>query len=486
MQKQIFILSLLCLLCGCSADKEADTQPSEVEPSAVSFDVSQVETRAGYQGELSLDILKSSTSFGVYGYYTGTRSDWANDITSALIDADKVWPNFMYNQLVSWDADNSLWYYAPVKFWPNGTGQTDDTRWTGENNEYVSFFAYAPHDDLNVDTENLSTLKNDPTTDPSYGIKAINGTSLQLTTLTSPAFYAPTIDYTMNGNGKKIDLLWATPQLNHTKPSVNAKIPFTFHHALSAVRVLVQRVYDDDLPGDQVLSPDDQVDTRIFLTNLSLRPKSGSTWYISGTLNIGDGHWTNAESDRGTDLQAATAMAYSATDIHVRLSGADVDLLTDDSELALTNVRNNELNKWNNKYDENGLRDDTDGELAGVIATPRIVNKGGTPFFFLPQSLTLTPHVSYSYVTRDNGLELNYLTDKDDNRYQRIFHKDMAGNDLTIHFEAGKKYTLLCLIGVESVRFQVIEVEDWDFPLRFTTKVGSDTQVGKEKTLNEE
>lgn len=486
MQRQIFIFFILGLLCSCSAEQATDTLPAEAEQTAVCFDVSQVETRGGYMGELDLDGLKNHTSFGVYAYYSGQRL-WSAYATSATVAAGKTWPNFLYNQRVSWNTSSTQWYYDPVKYWPNGTGTTDDTRWMGENMERVSFFAYAPFDELKINTENLSVL-NDPSSTPSYGIKAINGTGLSETTAYTENYYAPTVDYIMPADGtvKNVDLLWATPHLDLLKPSVNAKIPFTFHHALAALRVMVQRVYNDGLPGDETQSPDNENDTRIFLSGLKLVP-DGVSWYKGGTLNLGDGHWSNFVTGSAED--ANKVLTYSPSDMDIRLSGAAVDLATvsaGDYDAALMNVRNNEFFKWDKKYNASGLLDDA-GEVVGVIETPRLVGKSSNTFFFLPQTVTLTPYVSYSFVTRDDALELNYLTDADEaHRYTRIYHENMAGNTLTLNIEPGKKYTLLCLIGVESVEFLVVSVEDWDFPLRYTTNVGTWTETGKEKTLDEE
>ena len=88
-------------------------------------------------------------------------------------------------------------------------------------------------------------------------------------------------------------------------------------------------------------------------------------------------------------------------------------------------------------------------------------------------------------VTCDNELEHDYLTDSKDNRYFRILNT-VEGTPIKLNLEQGKRYKLLIHVGVETILFEVISIEDWDFPLRFKPDVVPFEQDEKEKVVNED
>ena len=98
--------------------------------------------------------------------------------------------------------------------------------------------------------------------------------------------------------------------------------------------------------------------------------------------------------------------------------------------------------------------------------------KNGNPLMLMPQELTLTPTLKYTMLTQDNNLELSTVTDSEGNKYARIDH-ETAGNQINLTLQGGKKYRLVLHIGVETVRFEVVSVTDWDFPMRFNPSIGS-------------
>ena len=140
------------------------------------------------------------TGFGVFACYTGLHPYAASNPTS----------NFMYNQKVRWDnAAPGRWVYEPVKYWPSGEGEATGTG-TGETPQYVSFFAYAPYSD-----------------GTSECIPAFNLFQEQ----TNPwLLYCLAADV-----ADQVDLLYAEPLLDQTKPSINSKLEFSFKHALACV-----------------------------------------------------------------------------------------------------------------------------------------------------------------------------------------------------------------------------------------------------------
>lgn len=76
-------------------------------------------------------------------------------------------------------------------------------------------------------------------------------------------------------------------------------------------------------------------------------------------------------------------------------------------------------------------------------------------------------------VTKDNDLAIGYYTDLEGNKYARIVN-EVVGNSMTIDFQAGKRYKMLIRIGVEHVTFEVTNIIDWDFPLRYNPSVVAD------------
>jgi len=89
-------------------------------------------------------------------------------------------------------------------------------------------------------------------------------------------------------------------------------------------------------------------------------------------------------------------------------------------------------------------------------------------------------------VVRDDNLQLNYLTDSDDHRYNRLVNI-VEGNSVTLDLVAGKRYSLLIRVGVEHVTFELLRITDWDFPMRFDPNVVSDfTPETNGKVVNED
>lgn len=472
------LVLMLGALCACSEKENGLQSVTDVQ---VTFDVSQVDTRAGYKGELDLTTLKGTADFGVYAYYTGAKDNapyaWVNyaaDKGGALV------PNFMYNQKVTWNSTTNLWEYTPVKYWPNGTGEATDEWGTGTVREPVSFFAYAPYAELDdVDTNE----PNDPTSETYSGIIAIRGSQLP----EKSGSYAPTVDYKI-ASGRNVDLLWATPQLDWLKPSVTTRVPFTFHHGLAAIKVMVQRVYDDYLPGDLDHHPNNATDTKLFIGSLSL----AGDFYTKGTMRLDDGSWTTDDADR-----AAMTISCEEGNINEILSGSMIaGHGTTSSDVEL--IQDRELDKWNTTWDANAdgtFTVNTGGTgtyFSGVIEEPRSLASNPSYFYVIPSgnnNVVLTPTIKYSFVTQDDALQLDYMEDTyATHRYSRITHTVTSAPINLGKLEGGKRYMLLCLIGVEHVSFELVSVEDWDFPIRFITDMSDidKTSMPKEKVLNEE
>jgi hypothetical protein len=251
---------------------------------------------------------------------------------------------------------------------------------------------------------------------------------------------------------------------------------------------MVQRVYDDYLPGDLDHHPNNATDTKLFIGSLSL----AGDFYTKGTMRLDDGSWTTDDADR-----AAMTISCEEGNINEILSGSMIaGHGTTSSDVEL--IQDRELDKWNTTWDANAdgtFTVNTGGTgtyFSGVIEEPRSLASNPSYFYVIPSgnnNVVLTPTIKYSFVTQDDALQLDYMEDTyATHRYSRITHTVTSAPINLGKLEGGKRYMLLCLIGVEHVSFELVSVEDWDFPIRFITDMSDidKTSMPKEKVLNEE
>ena len=144
MKKIYLFAAAAALLTACSSEELSNTevaqQNSAETPVAFSIYTPRNVTRAGAPSTIDDMSLKTGGhadyGFGVFGYYTN-----ATDYVTA-----NTFPNFMYNQQVTYDGSN--WKYEPVKYWPNEFGNAA----TSDDIDRVTFFSYAPWTKVNVST----------------------------------------------------------------------------------------------------------------------------------------------------------------------------------------------------------------------------------------------------------------------------------------------------------------------------------------------
>lgn len=180
-------LFLLALLAG-QACAEVEPQQEELTPIVFSAVVSGDMPATKAEGMIDESGLKAA-GFGVFGCYTGLHRYSESDVNSS----------FMYNQKVKWVSGDGRWEYEPVKYWP------------GEEDHYVSFFAYAPYSP----GDGTGCI-------PSYVRYQETGD--------------PWILYRIADNvDDQVDLLYAAPLLDQTRPAVNERLEFNFKHALACV-----------------------------------------------------------------------------------------------------------------------------------------------------------------------------------------------------------------------------------------------------------
>lgn len=380
----------------------------------------------------STDDLKALPGgFGVFAYFTDDKP-WATAISGKAVgDATYPAPTFMLNQPVTWSLlnDNTSydWTYSPLKYWPNSSDNATP--------RCISFFAYAPwtysnEDGTTGETNGIVSMPNG--TDKSPHIDFVQPVS---PTLQADLLWASCTDATRNGQGLIV--------LNENSRTYQ-KVPLTFKHALACVEVYVQRMYDEPTYGGK--HPEQEEHTKLFISELKLQNTAAIT--SSGTLSLSTGNWysTSGSEDNMTFVEAMINDAISSSDM---------------------------IEKW---------------PLSGygVDQELRPLFKSGRPMMLMPQDLTLTPTLTYTMLTQDNSLELSTITDNEGNKYARIDH-ETVGNQINLTLQSGKKYRLVLHIGVETVRFEVASVEDWDFPMRFNPETVDDYKDEvKELTISEQ
>jgi len=236
------LLSLPFLLAACNSSEElsfpiANSSESAAAPEAVNFSTYMGRgkaTRAGANGTINTDVLKKTNyGFGVFAYQTGTVNYSAYRTQN---DAEKHYPNFMFNERIIWDETKSKWVYADVKntkYWPNelaGVGAVDDQNndsgndpatTVNSNGGKVSFFAYAPYaaeastDNVDgIEGRTVSATDNDGTNSGiiAFSGNLFNGGKSDATDVNERyQFSDPYLVYRLSSdNDKQVDLLWAT------------------------------------------------------------------------------------------------------------------------------------------------------------------------------------------------------------------------------------------------------------------------------------
>ena len=483
-------VTALIVSCGSSEltsdNVSGQTDNVQVGITCSTQEAQSVVTRAGSVGAIKDDSDLQRFGIGTFAYYTGTN-DWASAGATTA-------PNFMYNQYVEYRSVGVGvygWVYSPVKYWPNdvSTGAVDDNGATGsENGGKLSFFAYAPYSGNSVKLSDVtytfepSSGRFKSTADAYYDDQAKASNIIKMTSNSTNG--APVVTYKWDTDpDNQVDLLWGTRasttnynlasggsdtgsesktvNTDLTKQTTSEKVDFKFKHTLSAIDVYVRRVYDEVSVTDR--HPDNDADTKIFVSEVRLTP---SSMYELAQLNLYSGAWS------GYDEQGTTPIVFGENTFTDKIRGTKNE--------AMNYIRVYELDKWN-MNDANG-----NPVTSGVTEEETRLMQASHQMMFIPQTMTLTPQITYSFVTKDNTLQLDYLEDSSGNRFNRIVNTVTGADISSLTFEGGKKYLLLCSIGVEHVTFEIKEVEDWDFPIRYTNEVVTPTNQEITKTVTEE
>ncbi|MBQ7571989.1 MAG: fimbrillin family protein [Bacteroidaceae bacterium] len=480
--KQLYNYIVLCTCALLVACTDEGTPTGMTDPAAISFStgIYAPATRVTTGSISNLDALKAvPEGFGVWGYLTDDL-----DYTTAF--STEAYNFFMQNQQVTWDRQwaernsdgtiktdgdgNEIWHrdwvYSPLKYWPNSTNNATPRR--------ISFFAYAPY-------------------------VAEPGATYGVTNFVRADDKTPHVIYKLGEPDEQVDLLWANC-MNATRngnglievttsgsPATTTleyqKVPLTFRHALSAVDIYVQRVYDEPAYTGKI--PDVVLYPTLYISKLELKsaaPVSGkNALQKSGKLSLIDGTW----EDDGTWVGGKDV---SAPDVTLTYPERMInDTIRGTTQTAEDYIRDVELDKWKWILDTHNTATTDDDEWVdattitdeqlkaepdrwrsayGLSEDERHLFKDSYTQMFLPRKVTLVPTLTYSMVVRDDALEQNYLTDSEGHRYTRIVNT-VTGNSTTLDLVAGKRYTLLIRVSPEHITFEVVSITDWDFPIRY-------------------
>lgn len=484
--------ALLTACSGSDGESGDDDYAGENGPVAVSFatEVAREQTRATTGLIYDLKGLQAmGEGFGVFAYLTDDKT-WEVAKT-ADTDLSEFKNFFMQNQQVTWgvqwvddgDKPHYDWVYSPLKYWPNYTDNNNDTP------RHVSFFAYAPWADASASPEaGVIGYVRDGDRLP-HVIYKLGAPNQQVDLL-----WAKAVDTKRNGNG----LITVGRNEKNTEDSLLfQKVQLKFHHALSAIDIYVQRVYDEPAYTGKI--PNAVLYPILYVSKLELKSTTKDTdgknmLQTSGRLNLETGEWTDysdtwsGETPANAWTTGDVTLTYDETMLNDTLRGTtstDPDVISDI-----------ELDKWKWVLDTKNTDSTADDEWVDATAIPeseltnsankdrwkdaygvseveRNLIKNTMTQVLIPRKVTLIPTLTYSMVVRDDALRVDYLTDSEGHKYTRIIN-EVAGNSVTLDLVAGKRYTLLIRIGVEHISFELVSVVDWDFPMRFTPDVVSD------------
>ena len=194
----------LLLLGACGEHKDDEWIPLQT-PVQIATRVQEPETKA------PVDAFANGDQIGVFGFYHD-NSTWSTDPDNK--------PDYMYNQLMTYNATTLAWEYSPVKYWPNETGPSLST-----GTDLLSFWGYHPHNGSLPDGVTLNPVKS-------------NGDSY-----TSASTGLPDIAFTQSttAGDSQVDLMVSDLVKDQTYEINSGVVELLFSHALSKVDVNVKK-----------------------------------------------------------------------------------------------------------------------------------------------------------------------------------------------------------------------------------------------------
>lgn len=298
----------------------------------------------------------------------------------------------MYNQEVIKSKDNS-WTYSPVKYWP-----TMEHIESGEN--YISFYAYAPHTN---DASDLITLNNKEHTTVTATISLPIGTNADLTKMVDFVATTNHFEYKTNGNG------------------VSNKVTFNLKHEMTRIDLKAQ--VSENVYGSTAAQK-----TKVVIRSLKL--KSGGEFYTKATYTF-----PGVTKERG--MWEEEKYRTKAT-----------------TDLDLQSILN-----WSNDWtiSDKDIISSTNQGIALEGTSPVDLFNTNQYLFLIPaanaeglQANNTSATITYDIITEDSNLEDGYS-------------KTSATKTVYLPegiMQQGKAYNLTFTIAVDQVKLDA-KVEDW-------------------------
>ena len=444
MKKILFTLAAAAsIVAACTMNIDSADEKKPVEEQALAFGAylnRGVSTKAGVTGELTTDVLKyRRVGFGVMAYYTG--EDLYNDSCK---------PDFMYNEWVTWDDNNKVWTYSPIKYWPNQHGSTASS----EAKDHLTFFAYAPYVAVQPSTGVV-------TTDQGNGITALsrNGASgVPLVRYVASMEPSQCVDLcwgvSKNGLKSSVDgennhVAKGFPYIDVLKLKTGDKIEFDFHHALTALNVKVDAVID--VEAATATRPGDTLDKA---THIYVRSVTFEGFTTKGSLILNSNTLLGPEWIDYLGMDHISTSPVTVFDGRRNgKEGIDGSVAVDEAPTGL-----NPVLIQSKPYSAQDVP-------AGVTTTPvNLFNsaKDSAAVYVIPNGEPLKITISYDVETKDPKLA-PCLSDGET-------HGSSVPNNITktvtidgrdLIMKAGLKYVINVHLGMTSVKFDA-SVTDWD------------------------
>ena len=352
-------------------------------------------------------------TFGVYAGNTAVTRATYGDITTANLQTstDGFGVFAYYTQANDWastDTPNFM-YNQQVKYNSSANTTLYPAKWeytplkywpNGQNSTTVETGTFADKLSFYAYAPHIATVNTVPAA--GQGITAMSANN---------AGGAPTVTFTVPSKAEEqIDLLWATPVLNQTHKALNGKVAFTFSHALTKLNFQAQAVVDAVNPTTANLG----AETTIILESLEIKADGTKT----GTLTL--------------DSATPATPNWSAP------SGETVVTYNEDSFASKSTVG------------------PTGNQKTGFVVTETATDLNATISpMIIPATIASGKFVitaNYWVLTADAALAGGYSV------VQQVIKKT---SDAAVTFAAGKKYTIVVRLGLNSVDFDVTEVTAW-------------------------
>lgn len=412
-------------------------------------------TKAGMSGDITSEALRAGDGFGVFAFYTNNNTY-----------DQQFLPNFMYNEHLYWDGTTNKWTYSPIKFWPNEYGDRAES----DDADKLTFFAYAPYVKVVESTGKIEGKAEDA----KWGINSLTRNS---------AAGDPMVKYLVDFDpAHSVDLCWGVSNGENWQRMDNGKyqtfeaglpwidvehpgqieqpLKFTFKHALSKLRVLIDA--DPDITEHNETALIENGNTKVYVRSITFEG-----FATKGALNLNN---TDAEANKALWMDYSNNSNDLMTGEEITIydgrkdgkEGTPGGMASNEKQLGLNpNIVQSTI--WNDSAAKPGVtqvfqnlfrKKDINGDY--VAADPN------ESVYVIPTGDEVKVTIVYDVETFDDKLA-SYVSDGQTHGTSVENHitKSISFASGSKVFENGKAYTIKLHLGLNSVKFDA-DVTDWD------------------------